>query len=88
MEAYKHDGIGGYDKDVVSKFNKVSEHFDMVELLDIILSNWADDDDIISITEYLKDRLYENKYLCQNCGAVDEVTYCEDRDVDLCNDCK
>jgi hypothetical protein len=40
------------------------------------------------IAEFIKWYNQQNKYLCQNCGVVDEVTYCEDRDVDLCNDCK
>ena len=57
MGVYKHDGIGGYDKSIVSEFNEVSKHFDSSELLDIILSNWADDNNIISITEFLKMRL-------------------------------
>lgn len=60
MSTYKHDGIGGYDKGVVSKFNEISKHFDSGELLDIILSNWADDEDLKSITEFLKMRLFEN----------------------------
>jgi hypothetical protein len=60
MGTYNHDSIGGYSKDVVSKFNKVSNYFDSSDLLDIILSNWADDKDLSSITSYLEDRLFEN----------------------------
>lgn len=60
MGVYKHDGIGGYDKVVISEFNKISSYFDSGDLLDIILSNWADDGDLSSITNYLKDRLFEN----------------------------
>jgi hypothetical protein len=60
METYNHNGIGGYNKEVVSKFNKVSNYFDSADLLDIILSNWADDKDLSCITSYLEDRLFEN----------------------------
>lgn len=60
MSTYKHDGIGGYDKGFVSKFNEISKHFDSGDLLDIILSNWADDEDLKNITEFLKMRLFEN----------------------------
>lgn len=60
MSSYKHDGIGGYNEKVISEFNKVSKHFDSGELLDIILSNWADDEDLCNIIIYLKMRLFEN----------------------------
>lgn len=53
--------IGGYDKIVIDEFNKISEKFDTYGLLEEILTRWADDEDIQSITEHLKDRLAENK---------------------------
>ena len=54
------DTIGGYDKKVIENFNKVAKHFDDSGLLIEILSRWADDRDLESITEHLKDRLLEN----------------------------
>ncbi len=52
--------IGGYNKEVIENFNKIAKHFDNSGLLIEILSRWADDRDIESITEHLKDRLHEN----------------------------
>ena len=54
------DTIGGYDKEVIENFNKVAKHFDDSGLLIEILSRWADNGDLESITEHLKDRLLEN----------------------------
>ena len=58
--AIQLDTIGGYDKEVIEKFNKVAKHFDDSGLLIEILSRWADDQDIQSITEHLENRLIEN----------------------------
>jgi len=58
--AIQLDTIGGYDKETIEKFNKVSKHFDDSGLLIEILSRWADDQDIQSITEHLENRLIEN----------------------------
>lgn len=56
----KIDNINGHDAKVVAEFNKVSAKFEDTDLLNIILSNWADDFDIEEITKFLNDRLYEN----------------------------
>lgn len=58
--AIKLDTIGGYNKNVIENFNKVAKYFDDSGLLIEILSRWADNGDIESITEHLKDRLEEN----------------------------
>jgi hypothetical protein len=56
---------------------------------------WADDmnmelDEYINTTYdvWMDEDEDRGDYVCQNCGPVSEVTYCEDRDVDLCNTCK
>ena len=54
------DTIGGYDKEVIENFNRVAKHFDDSGILIEILSRWADNGDLESITEHLKDRLLEN----------------------------
>lgn len=58
--AIQLDTIGGYNQETIDKFNKVAKHFDDSGLLIEILSRWADDKDIQSITEHLEDRLIEN----------------------------
>jgi hypothetical protein len=41
------------------------------------------------VVEFIKLYNEQNRFICQSCdGHVNEVTYCEDRDVDLCNNCK
>jgi hypothetical protein len=54
------DTINGHDAKVVAEFNKVSAKFEDTDLLNIILSNWADDFDLEEITNFLNDRLHEN----------------------------
>lgn len=51
---------GGYDAKVIAEFNKISAKFEDTDLLNIILSNWADDLDLKDITNYLNDRKDEN----------------------------
>ena len=60
MSSIKLDTIGGYSEEVIENFNRVAKHFDDSGLLIEILSRWADDKDIQSITEHLTDRLEEN----------------------------
>jgi uncharacterized protein YjgD (DUF1641 family) len=60
MSTIKLDTIGGYNEEVIKNFNRVAKHFDDSGLLIEILSSWADDQDIKSITEHLTDRLEEN----------------------------
>lgn len=52
--------IGGYDQKIIDEFNRISEMFGPHELLEIILTSWADDQDIEDMTEHLKNRLKEN----------------------------
>jgi hypothetical protein len=47
---------GGYDKEVIKEFNEVSKNFTSDEILEQILTSWADDKDIESITEHLKNK--------------------------------
>lgn len=54
------DTTNGHNAKVVAEFNKVSAKFEDTDLLNIILSNWADDFDIEEITNFLNDRLDEN----------------------------
>ena len=49
------DTTNGHDTKVVDAFNELAKQFDDYGLLEIILSKWADDGDLISITEYIKD---------------------------------
>ena len=54
------DTSNGHNAKVVEEFNKVAERFSDSDLLDIIISKWADDQDLEDITETLKDLLIEN----------------------------
>jgi Mg2+/Co2+ transporter CorC len=54
------DTTNGHNAKVIAEFNKVSAKFEDTDLLNIILSNWADDFDIEEITNFLNDRLDEN----------------------------
>lgn len=56
----KLDTANGHDSKVIENFNEISKHFDDSGLLIEILIRWADNGDIESITEHLKDRLTEN----------------------------
>jgi len=47
------DTTNGHDKIVIEKFNEISKHFTDVDLAYHILTHWADDGDIESITEFL-----------------------------------
>lgn len=60
---FKLDTIGGYSAEVIERFNEISKNFDDSGLLMEILSSWADDGDIESITEHLKNRLIENNII-------------------------
>jgi len=60
MSSIKLNTIGGYNKDVVKNFNETTKHFDDYELLRLIIESYCDDEDLIEITEHLKDRLIEN----------------------------
>ena len=50
----------GHNLQLVENFNRVAKHFDDSGILIEILSRWADNGDLESITEHLKDRLHEN----------------------------
>jgi hypothetical protein len=65
MSSIKLDTIGGYNEEVIENFNKVAKHFDDSGLLIEILSRWADDKDIQSITKHLTNRLEENNILIE-----------------------
>lgn len=54
------DTTNGHNLQLVENFNKVAKHFDDSGILIEILSRWADNGDLESITEHLKDRLHEN----------------------------
>jgi hypothetical protein len=54
------DTTNGHNAKIIAEFNKVSAKFEDTDLLNIILSNWADDFDIEEITNFLNDRLDEN----------------------------
>jgi hypothetical protein len=54
------DTLNGHNAKIVEEFNKVAERFSDSDLLDIIISKWADDQDLEDITETLKDLLTEN----------------------------
>jgi hypothetical protein len=43
----------GHDQEVIKAFNKVSSHLEDSEILWHILTHWADNQDIVSITESL-----------------------------------
>lgn len=47
------DTNNGHDKDVINEFNKVSKLYSDEALLRIILTYWADNDDLQSITKEL-----------------------------------
>lgn len=55
------DTTNGHNEEVVDAFNDIANYFNNETLLEIILHRWADDQDIASITEYLKDTLNENQ---------------------------
>lgn len=50
----------GHNAKVVEEFNKVAERFSDSDLLEIIISKWADDQDLEDITETLKDLITQN----------------------------
>lgn len=52
----------GHDKKIFDKFCKVSSLFDEGDLLDIIVSNWCDNQDLENITQTLINRLSENGF--------------------------
>lgn len=54
------DTTNGHNAKIIAEFNKVSAKFEDTDLLNIILSNWADDFDLEEITNFLNDRLDEN----------------------------
>ncbi len=54
------DTINGHNAKVIEEFNRTSKKFEDTDLLNIILSNWADDQDLEDITNFLNDRLDEN----------------------------
>lgn len=55
------DTRNSHSQKIVDEWNSIAYHFSEYELLEIILRRWADDEDIASITEYIKDTYYENK---------------------------
>jgi hypothetical protein len=57
---YKLTIDNSHDEKIVEEFNKVAKHFDNWDLLHEILSRYSDNEDIILLTEHLKDRLSEN----------------------------
>jgi hypothetical protein len=65
MSSIKLDTTNGHNSTIVENFNKVAKYFDDSGLLIEILSRWADDKDIQSITEHLTDRLEENNILIE-----------------------
>lgn len=54
------DTTNGHNLQLVEEFNKIAKYFDDSGILIEILSRWADNGDLESITEHLKDRLHEN----------------------------
>jgi phosphoribosylformimino-5-aminoimidazole carboxamide ribonucleotide (ProFAR) isomerase len=52
--------LNGHNEEVINNFNKIASKFEATDLLDIILTQYCDDGDLIGITEHLKDRLIEN----------------------------
>ena len=49
------DTRNGHNQKVITEFNKLSVHLSDTEMLYHILTKWADDQDIESITEYFYD---------------------------------
>ena len=56
----KLDTTNGHNKNVIDNFNEISNHFTDVDLAYHILTHWADDQDIESITEFLNNLIKEN----------------------------
>lgn len=50
----------GHDQKIIDAFNKVSQKFSDPYLLSRILTHWADDSDIESMTKFLNNLLSEN----------------------------
>lgn len=57
----KLDTTNGHNKKVIDDFNEVSSKIADSELLYLILTYWADDQDLKGMTELLKDRTENNK---------------------------
>lgn len=49
------DTTNGHNEIVINKFNEVSKKIEDIDLLYQILTRWADNQDIESITEFLND---------------------------------
>ena len=51
------DTRNGHDKEIVDRFNAISQKYGDDALLDHILCRWADDSDLLDITISLEDAL-------------------------------
>lgn len=43
----------GHSQDVIDSFNQVAQSFSNQDLLHLMLTQWADDDDLADITKFL-----------------------------------
>jgi hypothetical protein len=59
-------GDKGHDPKIIEKFNRITEHYDVTELPEL-LESWMDDRDIQSFTEMLTERHYAdfNEYVIE-----------------------
>jgi uncharacterized protein YjgD (DUF1641 family) len=48
----------GHNQAIIDKLNKIAEKFDDSGLLEIILTDFCDDENIQDITEILEERIY------------------------------
>ena len=53
----KLDTTNGHNKAIVDRFNAVAEQYSDYSVLEHILVKWADDSDLLDITQTLEDRL-------------------------------
>tara|TARA_R100000479_G_C6233774_1_gene146168 strand:+ start:270 stop:506 length:237 start_codon:yes stop_codon:yes gene_type:complete len=53
----KLDTTNGHNKAIVDRFNAVAEQYSDYSMLEHILVKWADDSDLLDITQTLEDRL-------------------------------
>ena len=53
----KLDTTNGHNEAIVDRFNAVAEQYSDYSMLEHILVKWADDSDLLDITQTLEDRL-------------------------------
>jgi hypothetical protein len=53
----------GHNQAIIDKFNKIAEKFDDSGLLEIILTDFCDDENIQDITEILEERIEQHNQL-------------------------